>query len=82
MSGMVLPMDCSWEPRFPLLLSAPLLVVFDGGISFLIIEILLVVPFLFSSKLLRILQLRGLHQMHLGGMRGNCNNLSTSSSSQ
>jgi hypothetical protein len=77
MSGMVFPTNCAGEPTLSLLFSLPLLGVLGRGSPFLIVGIIFLVPLSLSSELLRILQLHGLHQIHLRGLSRVHNSLST-----
>jgi hypothetical protein len=81
-SRVVVPTNGAGKTTLPFLLSSSLLGVFGGSNPFLCIRIFLFVPFLFSFKLLRILWLRGLYQIHLRGLRGDFNSLSISARSR
>jgi len=76
MSRVVLPTNCAWEPTLILLFSAPILSVLGGSSPFLGIGIFLIIMLLLPSRLLRILQLHGLHRIHLKDLSRDYDNLS------
>jgi hypothetical protein len=81
MSRVVLPTNRAREPTLLFLFFAPLLSVLGGRNHFLGVGIFLFIHLLLSSRLMRILQLHGLHLIHLGGLSRDCGSLSTRTSS-
>jgi hypothetical protein len=61
MSRMVLPTNSVGELNIIFSLLSPLLIILGGCSPFLSVGIFLLIPLILSSKLLRILQLHGLH---------------------
>jgi len=68
MSRVVLPTNRAREPNLLFLFCFPILSVLGGHSPFISVGILLLISFLFSSKLLRVIPLCGLHRIHLGGL--------------